>query len=336
MEYPQHISSSGTSNQNGIHCSFPPGVKSKNDISESLWQLRIYPDGGSSTLPYGDQPSNATFIGSPLSSRLDFSSFINSMDDASFAYFSLIREYASRPLQGNALQYEGLYKAMVSQRPQVERSSRFSVIEFRLNGSRSRTFAEYDNLRTYLGSDPVNESSGRLFVLEDLPVRVVCLLGSRLGIHPSIFACHYSTEDSSTMSDGITALPSRNLQTTLDGLEYASVNQIPQDDKKRRFTLRYPITMPRVSAKQHPDPQICPHWLKPSSRLMDQSAYPNFIVERGLDTPSLHDKWDARGEVSELEGQVTYWSQILPSGGWNSEYMSSKPLKQVGSSVDVC
>lgn len=319
MENPQHRTSSGTLNQNDLHCSLPAGEISEHGISQSLWQLRIYPDGGSSTLPYRDQPSNATFIGSPVSSRLDFSSFINSMDDASFAYFSLIREYATRPLQGNALQYEGLYKAMVSQRLEDERLSRFSVIEFRPNGSRSRTFAEFDNFKTYLESDPVNEFSRRLFILEDLPVRVVCLLGSRLCIHPSIFACHYSTEDSSTMSDGITALPSRNLQTTLDGLEYASVNEIPQDDNKRRFTLRYPITMPSVLAKQHPDPKICPPWFKPSSRLMDQSAYPNFIVERGLDTPSLHDKWDARGKVSELEGQVTYWSQILPSGGWNSE-----------------
>lgn len=335
MGEPRHRSSSDASNKKERQGYFPPDQSSEDCISQPSWRVRIYPDGGSSTLPYGDKPLNTTFNGSPLSSRFDFSSFINSMDDASFAYFSLIREYASRSLQGNALQYEGLYKAMVSQRSEDERLSRCSVIEFRDHGSKSRTFAGYNDFKTYLDSDLTNELSRRLFILEDLPVRFVCLLGSRLTIHPGIFACQYSTEDSSTMSDNITALPSIYQQNTLDGLEYASIREISHNDEKRRFTLRYPIIMPRVSAKQHPDPKFCPSWLKPSTRLRDQSAYPKFIIERGLDTPSLHDKWDARGKVSELEGQVTYWSQILPSGSWNSKCLVFPNSKYKGSSRNV-
>jgi hypothetical protein len=74
--------------------------------------------------------------------------------------------------------------------------------------------------------------------------------------------------------------------------------------------------MPRVSAEQHPDPLKCPQWLKPDSRLRDQSAYPRFIVERGLETPTKYDQWDTRGEISELESQVTYWYHVLSDGGW--------------------
>lgn len=284
----------------------------------SSWQHRTYPASGSSIKPHDGKPFSANFRGSPLSSRLDFNTFINSMDDASFAYFSLIREYASRPLQGNALQYEGLYRAMAGQIAADEQLTRISVIEFQSGGSKSKTFTTYTEFKRYL-EDSESQSIRRLFILEDLPVRFVCLLGSRLRIHPTVFARHYSTEDSSTVSDNITSLPSMDQAYTGDGLEYESDIESEHDTMRRSFTLRYPITMPRVSATQHPDPRLCPPWLKPSSRHQDQGGYPKFIVERSLDTPSKHDKWDSRGEVSELEGHVTYWSQMLHDGGWNGE-----------------
>jgi hypothetical protein len=292
----------------------------------SGWQQRTYPASGSSIKPYEGEPFSSSFEGSPTSSRLDFSSFINSMDDASFAYFSLIREYASRQLQGNALQYEGLYRAMVGQTAADELLSRISIVEFQSGDSRSKTFTTYNEFKLYL-EDGESQSIRRLIILEDLPVRFVCLLGSRLRIHPAIFARHYSTEDSSTVSDNITTLPSIEQEYTGDGLEYESDVESKHDDARKSFTIRYPITMPHVSATQHPDPRLCPPWLKPSSRHQDQSGYPKFIVERSLDTPSKHDKWDSRGEISELEGHVTYWSQILRDGGWNALLLVDPCLK---------
>lgn len=294
--------------------------KSEGYPDSSSWQYRIYPDDSSSTFPSEDKPSTVPLQGSTLFSRLDFSAFINTMDDASFAYFSLIREYASRSLQGNALQYGSLYRSLVSQQAEDEHLARISVIEFQDTSSRSKTFTTYDDFKTYLESKERKDSIRRLIVMEDLPVRSVCLLGSNLRIHPTIFARHCSTVDSSTISDNIAALPSLMQTGTQDGLEYESDEESTHHDIKRSFTLRYPITMPRVSANQHPDPRVCPLWLKPSSRLMDQSAYPKFMVERMLGTPSRYDKWDARGEISELEGQVTYWSQMLPGGGWNGKF----------------
>ena len=284
--------------------------------SDRSWQHKIYPENGSSMLP----PHIPLFHcqGSPISSRLDFSRFINTLDDLAFAYLSLIREYGSRTLQGNALQYAGLYRAMVSQCEEDEHISRCSVIEFSAQGSRSRSFVGYDDFKNYVDTSWFTGSTPCLFILEDLPVRYVCTLGSRMKIHPSVFACHYSTEDSSTISHNLMAFPSILKPSVLDGLDYASDNgsEIEIENEKIRITLRYPIVLPRVSAKQHPDPAICPSWLKPSSRLMDQSAYPKFLVERCLETPSPHDQWDAGGEVSELEGQVTYWSTTRHDQGW--------------------
>ncbi|KAF2106261.1 hypothetical protein BDV96DRAFT_607490 [Lophiotrema nucula] len=296
-------------------------------LETSTWHHRRYPESKTPTLPCNNNPSIAPFQGSPMSSRYDFSAFINSMDDASFAYFSLIHEYASRSLQGNALQYGGLYRALVSQTATDEGLTRISVLEFLSKGSRSTTFATYDDFKNYLDEDTTNEVMRRLIILEDLPLRLVCLLGAHFRIHPTIFARHYSTVDSSTVSDNIAALPSILREHTNDGLEYESDDETQSEDTTRSFTLRYPVTMVRVSAKQHPDPAICPPWLKPSSRLMDQSAYPKFIAERCLTTPSRYSKWDARGETSELEGQVTYWSQVLPKGGWNSLLLVDPCLK---------
>jgi UDP-3-O-acyl-N-acetylglucosamine deacetylase len=108
----------------------------------------------------------------------------------------LLREYASRPLQGRALEYEGLYRAMVCQHAEDERMSRISVVEFMKDASRSRTFASYKEFKTYLDHNLGDETLQRLIILEDLPVRFVYLLRSRLRIHPSIFARHSTTEDS--------------------------------------------------------------------------------------------------------------------------------------------
>ncbi|MCJ1428203.1 hypothetical protein MMC29_006111 [Sticta canariensis] len=294
---------------------------------DSEWQHRTYPDNGSSTLPVNVPPFHGKLQGSPISSRLDFSSFINSMDDLAFAYFSLIREFASRTLQGNALQYGGLYLAMVSQKAEDEYNSRCSVIEFSDQGSRSRSFTGYDDFKNYVDTSWLTGSTRCLFILEDLPMRYVCILGSRMRIHPSVFACHYSTEDSSTMSDNVSYLPSILEPSTSEGLDYASDDGSKYEEEKRRITLRYPVTMPRGSAKQHPDPSICPPWLKPSTRFMDQSAYPKFLVERCLDTPSIHDQWDATGEVFQLDGQVTYWSTTRDNQRWTSTLLVDPSLK---------
>jgi len=305
----------------------------RNNDKNSLWHHGKFPENGTSILPHDTTTSTAPFQGSPVSRRVDFSHFINSMDDASFAYMSLLREYASRPLQGKALEYENFYRAMVSQQAEDEGMSRVSIIEFDNDGLRSRTFASsYDDFKVYFETDLTNASLRRLIVLEDLSVRFVCLLGSRLRIHPCIFARQYSTEDHSTISEDILAFPSIFQTSTQDGLDYLSEDEsLHEPSKRRSFMLRYPITMPSISSRQHPDLKVCPPWFRPSERHKDQSACPRFLVERNIDTPTKHTLWDTRGDISELGGQVTYWYQTLPEGGWDGELL---PLHKTD--VDLC
>lgn len=193
--------------------------------------------------------------------------------------FSMIREYASRPLQGYALHHETLYRAMASQTLEDENMCRVSVLEFANDGSRSKTMHRYTEFKMYLDEHAQNLSQDcrRLFILEDLPVRFVCLFGSRLRIHPTVFARHYSSDlgdDNSTISDDLTSFPSKTKANTVDGFEYESEGEDGEEARSvgRRFTLRYRAVMPPVSAKQHPNPAICPPWLEPSDRHGDWSA----------------------------------------------------------------
>jgi hypothetical protein len=211
---------------------------------------------------------------------------------------------------------------MVSQNIDEEASSRISTIEFLAHGLCSRTFAAFEEFKSYMDEPSARSDSPFrcLFVLEDMPVRYICLLGSRLRIHPTVFAVHYTTGGNSTISDNINSLPSIIQTSTCDGLDYESDDEELHTPRKRRSsTLRYPVLMPHVSAKQNSDPFKCPTWLKPNARLRDQSANPRFVVARNLETPTKYDQWDARGELSELEGQVTYWYHTLSGGGWEGQ-----------------
>jgi hypothetical protein len=105
-------------------------LSSKNCEMPSSWKHRIYPKHSSLGMAHNGEALPASTKGLSMLARVDFSAFVNSMDDASLAYLSLLREYASRPLQGKALEYAGLYKAMVSQQAIHEERSRISVIEF--------------------------------------------------------------------------------------------------------------------------------------------------------------------------------------------------------------
>ncbi|KAH6858918.1 hypothetical protein BKA58DRAFT_414595 [Alternaria rosae] len=244
------------------------------------------------------------FIDDVSKTRVDFDAFINSMDDQSFAYLCLIREYATRALQGKAAEYSGLYQAMVSQNIDEEASSRISTIEFLAHGLRSRTFAAFEEFKSYMDEPSARSDSPFrcLFVLEDMPVRYICLLGSRLRIHPTVFAVHYTTGVPATASTSkvVTKNSTRHVKEEVSfvGIQYSCRMFLP---------------------KKNSDPFKCPTWLKPNARLRDRRANPQFVVAKNLETPSKYDQWDARGEISELGGQITYWYHTLSGGGWEGQ-----------------
>jgi predicted transcriptional regulator len=120
----------------------------------SPWRHRRFPPDASSELPWDDQFRQPVLSHDRWKSRVDFNVFINSMDDESFGYLCLIREYATRSLQGKAVEYSGLYKAIVSQTAREEDMSHMSVIEFEADGLRSRTFLTFDDFVIYMQKIP--------------------------------------------------------------------------------------------------------------------------------------------------------------------------------------
>ncbi len=135
-----------------------------------------------------------------------------------------------------------------------------------------------------------------------------------------VFASHHSTQEVSAYTKTIGTFPSIEHFNTTDGLDYESSRadlSLISNAEKRRFSLRYPVVMPRLSAVHNPDPNLCPPWLKPTERLTNQNAYPRFHVERGLETPDQNDVWDEKGKVATMDGQVTYWSRRNTEDGWD-------------------
>lgn len=143
-----------------------------------------------------------------------------------------------------------------------------------------------------------------------------------------MFASHYSTDEG---YGSLGMFPSIDHFHTADGLDYNSFSSSDDELEKRRFTLRYPIVMPRLSAVNNSDPSLCPPWLKPTDRLTDQNAYPRFNVERDLETPTQNDIWDEKGKVATMQGQVTYWSRINADGGWDGTCIETRTLNLISS-----
>lgn len=125
-------------------------------------------------------------------SGLKANPFLKDLDPTSCAYLSLLRRYERRQNQGRDVQYKGFSKAMSSQSAAEEALCRATVIEFGDDRSDPISFDSSNALRRFLDKDSHLKGKGsprstrRLFILEDLAVKYVCLLGSRLRIHPSV------------------------------------------------------------------------------------------------------------------------------------------------------
>ncbi|KAF2143535.1 uncharacterized protein K452DRAFT_224155 [Aplosporella prunicola CBS 121167] len=241
--------------------------------------------------------------------------FITQMDDASYAYYSLIQQYALRSFQGRDFQYKAFAAAVSSQGRTDEQRCRVTVIEFIGSSSEEVALHNGEHLQQYLDSGEMMRDgrARRIFVVEDLAVRHICLLGPRLQIHPSVFANHYNHDSASAHANCMRAIPLSDKLNTEDGMKNPSA--VRPTGEKRRFALRYPTTMPRLSAQHNPDPKLCPDWLKPTPEISNQNAYAKFNIERGIDTPDINDLWDEPGKVAIMDNQVTYWSRP-ENDGW--------------------
>ena len=114
-------------------------------------------------------------------------------DPASCAYRSLIQNMRT-------LEFSGFARNQRQQDVTARENGRAAVVQFLSHGAISITnFCDSSALETYLEAGMRTDITNnphtplrRMVILEDLPRNYIEILGSRLKIHPSFFAAHYS------------------------------------------------------------------------------------------------------------------------------------------------
>jgi hypothetical protein len=300
-------------------------------------------------------------------------------DDRQRAYWRIIEKLQSPEHKGRTVKFDDFAKGLRAQYPHDREAGRAAVIEIFEDGrAEQREFKTSKALRDYFNArDPStattqgnrgtpNPTQGmppdsstasvsgattkprrRIFILEDLPLNYVTVLGSRLHIHPDVFAGHYSCDQGWAFTHSLDFLPAGS-------------------HDKRRFNLRYSTLMPQTiiqrskvkdldktgrnknrNEKSRKDKERdqskktngndeeqnelkweeCFPWLVQAGP--EDWFNPKFNVVRGLETPTDNGNWDHRGKNAELEGQVSYWARTDDKEGWDGKFDNSfhtKPL----------
>lgn len=172
---------------------------------------------------------------------------------------------------------------------------RVAVLEYDAEGKPSpqefkstQTLLEYFDREDKPNTDSQlhpNPKSGarRLFILEDLSRRHVEILGSRLKIHPILFARHWGDLSFLESID--------DFQTT--------------DHRTSRLTLPFPNFSNAPTVRSAPN------------RPLEELYLANFNVRRIVAFPKPFGSWDLRSSIVEMECCISYWSQPTENGGWD-------------------
>lgn len=292
-------------------------------------------------------------------------------DDGQRAYWRIIEQLQSPEHNGRTVKFDDFAKGLRAQYPHDREAGRAAVIEFFEGGRAEQTeFCTSRALRDYFNApDPStlttqvprgtrNSTQGipldfstapdpgsttrprrRIFILEDLPLNYVTVLGSRLHIHPDVFAGHYSCDQGWAFTHSLDFLPAGS-------------------HDKRRFKLRYSTLMPQtiiqrskikdvdkmgrsknLNGKNKKEKKEKGQDKKGKANNEKQNDLereeslpwlvqagpedwfnPKFNVVRGLETPTDNGNWDHRGKNAELEGQVSYWARTDAHKGWDGKF----------------
>jgi hypothetical protein len=250
-------------------------------------------------------------------------------DEKQREYWRIIEKLASPEHKDRKVRFDYFYRGMRGQGPQDREAGRAAVVEFFEDGkAETKEFEDSGALRDYFNAQEATKKapheSGdslsnvqhasvepsptlnpaipskplrRIFILEDLPLNHLEILGSRLCVHPDVFASHYSCDQGWAFTHSLGCLPSGS-------------------HDKRRFKLRYSTLMPKTYVQMNRK-KPCPPWLVKGGP--EDWFNPKFNVVRGLETPFDNGDWDYRGKHAELEGQVSYWARTGDGGGWDGK-----------------
>jgi hypothetical protein len=169
------------------------------------------------------------------------------------------------------------------------------VFQFKESGERKfYTFERSTNLAHYLDQKP--RAYRRIFVVEDLARNFVGILGSRLKIHPSIFARH---------------LADVSFLESFDEL-------LPNGPEITQFTIPFFHFMD------------APTVVYPKKTVVEEIYRTDSNVRRLFALPKSFGNFDHRGTILELECCISYWNQRNSDGGWDgnsSSLLASCPFR---------
>jgi hypothetical protein len=177
-----------------------------------------------------------------------------------------------------------LSQSLHSQNATSAEASKVCVVQFDKSGQRdSHIFDRSTNLRSYLNQN--TRTHRRIFIVEDLARNFVELLGSRLKIHPLVFARH---------------LADLSFLESFDEL-------FPDEPELTHFTLPFFHFMDAPAVVQ-------------STKMGLEEIYrTDANVRRLFALPKSFGTFDHRATVLELECCISYWNQRNPDGGWDGE-----------------
>ena len=126
----------------------------------------------------------------------------------------------------------------------------------------------------------------RLVILQDLPRNHVEVIGSRLRVHPTVFARHWGDTSFLETADDVVD-PGKGCY---------------------RFTIPYPDFTKAVRFLEQPP------------REPEEMYRADFLVRRLMVVPESFSEWDLRGSVAEIEACLSFWGRIhVEDGGWDGE-----------------
>ncbi|KAK3364351.1 hypothetical protein B0T25DRAFT_529878 [Lasiosphaeria hispida] len=221
------------------------------------------------------------------------------LDEASSSYLQLLQRRGEAPNQGHESEYRVLWASLSPGLDDEENRCRVLIHSSDSGSHSSPKMTECVGVRRL--SEVLNDTASaenRLVVLEDLSLRHMCVLGSRLRIHPSVFARHFIHLRFGT-------LHSDNLAAFL-----ASDTAVPSTPEALRpephnYNLRYFDILPKDPGSYGKASPL-QSWMK-RHKDFPNADFAAFNILRRVFIPPKTASWDVDGEVVTVQSKLSVW-----------------------------
>ncbi|KAM7211395.1 hypothetical protein V8F06_013219 [Rhypophila decipiens] len=264
-----------------------PHPRDLEDVELSDLSTRIT----SATAAHGPEPERPSSETSDVDHNAD-------LDPISSSYYQILKHYGTIKARGQGAEYQLLWSSLAPRAKDEEVRCRAVIADLsRRQAPKFTPCQSSERLAEVLEDTESREpGSARLILLEDLSLDHICVVGSRLRIHPSVFARHF-------IHLRFTSLHSENMATFLASNIPSPSNGV--GSAPRYFMLRYFDIIPKDPGSFE---KASPH----QSWLRRHKGFPNydfaiFKVLRRVFIPPKNGDWDVDGEVVTVQSKISVW-----------------------------